>query len=178
MKKEGERVARIYDRTARPSEVQIGDAVLYITPRALKALTAKLKHKWTRPYLLKAVTDANIKLQSINHPEKDPFVTHLNRVKPSMRGANVKVYLPAKAGVQEEALASGTETEEEAQSSEEELLSETSDQDEAEEDNSVADPRNVTPETTEVQESSSEITVTPKQKLPKQEQMNKSDCER
>jgi len=182
MKKEGERVARIYDRTARPSEVQIGDAVLYMTPRAHKGLTAKLKHKWTGPYLVKAVTDTNVKLQSFNHPEKDPFVTHLNKVKlflkPSMRGADVKVYLPAPAGVQEEALASGTETGEEAQSSEEELLSETSDENEAEGANSVEDPRNVTPETLEMQESSSEITVTPKQQLLKQKQADKSDCDR
>jgi len=100
----GERVARIYHGTARPSEVWVGNAVLYMTPCAHKGLTAKLKHKWTRPYLVKAVTDMNVKLQSFNHPEKGPFVTHLNKVKlflkPSMRGADVKVYLPAPAGVQ------------------------------------------------------------------------------
>ena len=121
MKKEGERVARIYDRKARLSEVQIGDAVLYMTPRAHKGLTTKLKRKRTGPYLVRAVTDTDVKLQSFNHPEKDPFVPHLNKVKVflkrSTRGAVVKVYLPMPEWVQEEALASGTETGEEERDS-------------------------------------------------------------
>lgn len=79
---EGKRKQKLYyDKKAKPSDLSVGDAVLYYSPRGFKKRNRKLLKRWRELYIVKKVTETNAEVQLYNDPDAEPVVIHLNNLK-------------------------------------------------------------------------------------------------
>jgi len=85
-----ERQKKYYDRKACPTDLRVGDKVLYYNKMAYKNKTAKLIKRWQCMYIIQHITDTTAAIQPFNEPDQAPFRVHLNLLKrykgPLVRG--------------------------------------------------------------------------------------------
>ena len=81
---------KYYDRNTHPSNLKVGDAVLYYNRRGYKNRTSKLIQRWTGVYIIKWVSDTNADIQLFDDPDHSPMRVHINNLKlyrgPLVRG--------------------------------------------------------------------------------------------
>jgi len=92
-----ERQKRQYDKKANPSDLQVGDIVLYYNKRAYRNKTSKLLKRWQGMYIIKHLTDTTTAIQLYNEPDQPAFRVHLNLLEryrgPLVRGPTSDVTL-------------------------------------------------------------------------------------